>query len=234
MAKKRFFVESELVFEEKPRHGKLKDLQGQSFGRLTVIGYAGTEKENSYWYCKCNCIDGNITKAYGGNLRFGVIKSCGCLAIELTKEKSTTHGHNKNGKQSRTYITWLNMLTRCQNPNTPNFMDYGGRGIEVCKRWQKFENFLLDMGERPKGKTLDRKENDKGYYLENCRWASKEEQQNNRRNNINLTYRDKTQTITQWGREINMPPRVINYRIKTGWSIERTLTTPHKMRNSKS
>ena len=73
------------------------------------------------------------------------------------------------------------MLSRCENKNVPAFKNYGGRGITVCKRWHKFENFLADMGERPFGLTLDRKNNDKGYYKRNCKWSTWIEQQNNRR-----------------------------------------------------
>lgn len=91
------------------------------------------------------------------------------------------HGHCSDGKTTSTYNTWTNMLNRCSRPNDVSFKWYGARGITVCKRWRKFENFLADMGERPKGFTLDRLDSDKGYSPKNCRWATQEEQRANQR-----------------------------------------------------
>lgn len=91
------------------------------------------------------------------------------------------HGHNEKGSRSPTYHTWVAMINRCQNPNFTKYPDYGGRGITVCGRWQTFINFLTDMGERPKGKTLDRIDNDGNYCLKNCRWSTPKEQAANKR-----------------------------------------------------
>lgn len=228
MAKKRFFQESELKFVENPTIHNFKDLEGQTFGRLNVIGFAGTENKSTFWYCKCLC--GNITKALAGNLKKGVTTSCGCFNKERTIERSTIHGHAKKGDITPTFLTWTGMLVRCQNPNTQNFKDYGGRGITVCKRWLKFENFLADMGEKPEGLTLDRKENDKGYFKENCRWATMEEQSNNRRSNHHLTFNRKTQTVSQWAKELGFKNDTLYDRLRIGWTVERTLTTTVRMK----
>lgn len=223
MAKKQFFEESELVFKEKPNIHNFLDLQGSNFGRLIVLGFAGTNKSrNSLWFCRCEC--GLITKVQSGNLKNGTTTSCGCFMVEQMIEMKTTHGHRVNYKSSPTYASWESMSQRCNNPKYHRYPDYGGRGIQVCQRWLKFENFLADMGERPEGKTLERKENDKGYYPENCKWATVIEQANNKRNNHFLTYEGKTQTIAQWANEIGMLRSVLSSRIHRCWSIEKALT----------
>jgi hypothetical protein len=119
------------------------------------------------------------------------------------------------------------MIQRCYNPNNKGYKNYGGRGIKVCARWlESFENFYEDMGDCPKGLTLDRKDNDGDYTSENCRWATKEEQQNNTRINVWITYVGETKTRTQWERSLGMRPGLLNNRLnKDGWSIEKALTT---------
>ena len=92
----------------------------------------------------------------------------------------TTHRHTRKGLRSSTYITWADMLRRCAEPNNNRYNYYGGRGVTVCERWRKFENFLIDMGERPDGMTLDRIENDKGYEPGNCKWSTPREQARHR------------------------------------------------------
>ena len=223
MAKIEKFLEEDLVFAERPKRSDFQDLTGQKFGRLKVLGFAG----NRHWFCRCECQ--NVTKIQRCNLKNGHTKSCGCFNIERIKETQTTHGNTANGNMSLTYNTWKNMLARCQNHENPYFSDYGGRGIKVCERWQKsFENFLEDMGERPNGLTLERNDNELGYYKENCRWATQIEQANNRRSNRILTFKEKTQTMTQWSVETGISPATLSYRINNGWAVERALTLPTK------
>lgn len=222
-----FYNESELVFFQKPKNPKFQDLTGQRFGKLIVIDFAMIENKRTFWFCKCRC--GIITKVNAGNLKKGHTISCGCLQKQRTKEAKTTHGHKTNGKESITYRTWASMIDRCKNHNNKQFNDYGGRGITVCERWQKFENFLADMGERPEGMTIERIENDKGYYKENCRWATRKEQQNNTRTNRFLTYNGKTQTLAQWADETGFKETTISRRIELGWSIEKAINTPPRI-----
>jgi hypothetical protein len=158
----------------------MEDLIGKKFGRLTPTKYLGTNKwRNGKWLCLCSC--GNQKECSSSNLRSGGSKSCGCLQKERTILANTIHGQGR----TRIYRIWTNMLERCNNPNNPFYKDYGGRGIIVCKRWLKFENFLKDVGNPPEGLTFDRTNNDKGYFPDNWKWSTPKEQANNRRDNIN-------------------------------------------------
>ena len=187
---------------------KRLDLAGQRFGRLVAIRDVGSNAHRRrLWLCRCDC--GEQTVVCTNSLRKKDTKSCGCLLRE-----STTHGHTINGKRSRTYICWQQMLSRCRNPNDTSFSYYGGRGITVCELWFSFENFLADIGESPEGLTIERVDNDGNYSKNNCIWASQYVQQNNRRNCIFATIDGRTQTLTQWARELGIKRHMIDYLIK--------------------
>lgn len=157
-------------------HSRTVDISGKRFGRLTVVRLTD-ERRNHHcvWECICDC--GSMAMVSGSSLRSGVTKSCGCLSLEVKVARFTKHGM----EGTRTYRSWVAMRARCNNPKTRDYASYGGRGITVCERWESFENFLEDMGERPPGKSLDRINNDLGYLPDNCRWATAKEQANNRR-----------------------------------------------------
>lgn len=158
------------------------DLVGRTFGRLRVVKFSHRAGHHLVWCCKCRCRTSVLV--FGTNLTRGLTKSCGCLNKELTKIRGTlraTHGHTRGRQPTGVWSSWWSMISRCTNPKHSRFKAYGGRGITVCKRWLSFENFLSDMGQRPVGLTLERKDNDKGYNKRNCCWATYKEQAANRR-----------------------------------------------------
>ena len=216
---------NKLGFIKNPNGRQIKDLTGIRYGKYTVLGFSHIKDRKAFWTCQCECGNQNVIVGY--SLKNGNTKSCGCNK----KIKATKHAHRRRTGSSRTYSTWQSMRGRCENPKHNAYSKYGNKGVTVCERWLKFENFLEDMGERPVGKTLDRKENNKGYYPENCRWATNKEQGNNKTTNHLLTFQNKTQSIAQWAEEIGIKYHTINSRIKKGWSVERTLTEPVKIYN---
>jgi hypothetical protein len=118
------------------------------------------------------------------------------------------------------------MRLRCLKPSHKAYKDYGAKGIKICERWMKFENFLADMGERPEGTTLDRKNGTKGYEPGNCRWATPTEQTNNLKTNRKITYDSRTQNIKEWAAELGCSHQAIAYRLNEGWSVEEAFTIP--------
>lgn len=153
------------------------------------------------------------------------------------------HGNTTHGQSSKKYVSknqisrlpvynsWVNMRQRCTNSNKPDYKFYGGRGITVCERWSKFENFIEDMGEPPEGFTLDRIDVDGNYEPANCKWASRREQSNNRNYNALITFNGRTQSVGKWASEIslNITTKNLYKRIFTrGWDINRAFTQPLK------
>lgn len=161
---------------------KPAEITGKQFGRLIAIRRAPSSSGHggAMWLCKCEC--GKKKIAALRHLRYGLIRSCGCLRIE-TQKAAKSHGYFLNGQKSTpTYNSWAGMRARCGNDGNQDYRNYGGRGIKVCDRWDKFENFLSDMGEKPSSAySLDRIDNEGNYTPKNCRWATSKEQCANRR-----------------------------------------------------
>ena len=155
------------------------DLTGQKFGFLRVIDYAYTKKKRAWWNCVCDC--GNNKTAKGHALKTKHITSCGCMKNEGARIAATTHGHTSRHKLSGTYSSYKAMRNRCTNPNQPAYADYGARGITICDDWmESFENFLRDMGDRPEGYSLERKNVHGGYNKNNCCWIPRKQQAKNK------------------------------------------------------
>ena len=197
-----------------------KDLTGKRFGRWQVTVYGGPGTSGATWVCMCDC--GTARRVNANALLSGSSTSCGCVSKEQLASR-VVHGHMRGGKQSATFVVWRSMVRRCQNIKHPSYHNYGGRGIEVCDRWQSFVAFLEDMGERPFGKTLDRIDNDGNYCKENCRWISMKENSNNRRNNRLLTLHGKTHTVAQWAALTGLNENTIRGRLFRGDSDEEAL-----------
>jgi hypothetical protein len=188
--------------------------KGDKYGKLTVIRFSYRNKRSrQFWLFKCDCGKEKVIDVQ--SIKRGDTKSCGCISTG----KKTRHGMCR----TRTYISWQMMKGRCLNKNYTEYKRYGARGIKVCDRWMKFENFYKDMGKRPKGKTLDRKDNNKGYYKDNCKWSTPKEQSNNQRTNCLLTHKGKTQNITQWAEELDINRGTLYSRLRNGWSVEKVL-----------
>lgn len=177
----------------------------------------------SVYGCECGWIGRKRTN----NVYSGTTRSCGCLKRRLTAERSRTHGHTVKGTVTPTFNIWAGMLARCSNPASKNWAQYGGRGITVCERWKSFENFFTDMGERPSDKSLDRIDNDKGYFLDNCKWSTHTEQMRNTRRAINLIYRGETFSLCDLANKAGISYLRLYKRIRRlGWSVERAVETP--------
>lgn len=159
---------------------KTVDLTGKRFGRLAVIEQADSQNGHKRWLCRCDCGKKIVVK--GIHLKSGHTQSCGCAKIEMHTKRLTKHGQSS----SSIYAVWIAMKERCHNKNNERYKDYGARGIYVCEKWRtSFGAFYDDVSKLPhfgeKGYTLDRKDNDKGYSPDNCRWATYKEQRHNRR-----------------------------------------------------
>lgn len=200
-------------------------LTGQRFERLLVLeeGSRGNCSQIK-WRCKCDC--GNFVEVLGRSLRAGRTKSCGCYGRESLETRPLKHGHTTQGRSSKTYQSWEAMINRCSNSNNKYWDNYGGKGISVCDRWKNFQNFLDDMGLKPDNLTLDRIDNSKGYSKENCRWATRTQQNRNKKNNKLITFDGICQPISAWAEQKGLPDYVLRSRIRRGWNLEKALLTP--------
>jgi hypothetical protein len=220
------------------------EMVGQSYNRLTVVknlGFIYSTRGCKIYLVETVCTCGNHVVLPIGRIRNGNTKSCGCLAREVTSNRSTTHGHKNRSKYgengSNLYFVWIGVKQRCLNKNHKAYHRYGGRGIRICDRWRhSFQNFLADMGATYKPTlTLDRIDNNKDYCPDNCRWATSKEQSNNMSSNHIVEFRGKKMTLTQAAEMCNMRPDLVNSRINThGWDVERALTQRRQIQNKKN
>jgi hypothetical protein len=196
---------------------KAKDLTGKRFGKLTVLSLNGITKSGARFKCLCDC--GKLTIVDSQNLKRGNTRSCGCLK-------------NRSGKSKiPEYKIWYSMIQRCLNKSHSSYHNYGLRGVNVCDRWLVFENFLSDIGPRPKsnGRSrfwIERKNNSLGYFPGNVVWASPVKQGRNRRTNHLLSFNGESLCVTEWAQRIGISSAVLRKRIRLGWNDEEILCRP--------
>jgi len=198
-----------------------QEIIGTTIGRWKVLSIlpGGTNVK-----AQCLCACGNSRDIRVVKLSSGSSKSCGCLR----NDNLTTHGRTKNAirKNSSEYWIWNTMKHRCTNPNHTQHKDYGNRGIKVCDRWQSFENFYADMGQKPDGLSLERRDNNKGYSPSNCYWADRKTQNSNKRNNHYIEAGGTKKTLTEWARCTGISHATIIARINAGWPSHIAATAP--------
>ena len=211
---------------------RFEDIKGNRYGKLVAIqSYYDKEKKCTLWVCKCDC--GNTATVRANSLKHGRVKSCGCLRSESNLQRKTTHGLSN----TRLYSVWNNMKKRCTNPNAQNYKRYGARGICVCDEWaNSFENFskwAYSNGYQ-EGLSIDRIDNNGNYCPENCRWSNIMTQNNNRNVSMMITYNGKTQNLSSWCKELDVPyfrtwQRIVQY----GYSFEQAITLPRCKKRKK-
>lgn len=193
---------------------------GEKVGYLKVISFVGMV--DRYFSASCECICGRIAIFPLSHLNRGSRKSCGCKWHDMQSDGKMTHGMSK----SPTYSSWCKMHSRCKGGRWKKW--YKDKGIKVCERWNSFENFLADMGERPKGLTLDRINNNGNYEPGNCRWATQEQQINNTDAVIIITAFGKTAPLSEWAKTAKIKRATIQWRVTHGWNHEEALTVEAK------
>lgn len=200
--------------------GRIKDLTGKRFGRLTVIEFAGTKGRNAFWKCQCDC--GRVIVVKSCYLTSGDTKSCGCLKLERVASLTAKHKMSK----TKIFNVWAGILGRCFNRNDSKFADYGGRGITVCDEWRKdfvafYEHVskLEHFGED--GYSLDRIDNDGNYEPANVRWATPTEQSRNKRNNIVVEYNGEKICLKEAAERSGIKYMTLFHRYHRGWRGEK-------------
>lgn len=194
---------------------------GKRFGRLIIINKEDPgRKGESRYNCRCDC--GNFKIIYQSQLKRGKTKSCGCLQRESSRKVRYIHGMSN----SKLFNSWRGMIGRCNNPKNINYKNYGARQITICNEWATFNNFRIWAISHGyvEGLTIERKDNNGNYCPENCTWATKERQCNNRRNNKIITFDNRSQTLSDWSKETKISRNTITKRLKSGWPIFEALT----------
>lgn len=213
-----------------------KDLTGQRFGRLVVIGVrekrTSGNRERYYWDCICDCGNHQIVRT--DCLTKGLVQSCGCLKAEQDEiNLRENHRHKLSG--TRLYQEWVSMKRRCFNPNDKRYADYGGRGITVCEEWTAVPDQFFDWSLKngyDDNLTIDRIENDGNYAPDNCRWVDRKTQSRNRRSNVRVQYEGKEITLIELSEKTGISYNCLSYRYKAGDRGSRLVRPVRKFKKS--
>lgn len=201
------------------------EMAGRVCGSLSVLRLVGpVEKgKQARWLCLCEC--GKEHEVNGRDLRHGHTTSCGCKKAEKCAVANTTHGMAGRHNKAPEYRVWAEMIQRCENPTSNRYYSHGARGIKVCKRWRKsFVAFLEDMGRRPeKGLSLERRDNDGNYEPANCCWATKKQQQRNKRTTHWIEAYGERRPLPEWAELCGLKPGTLLARLKAGWDAEKAV-----------
>ena len=215
---------AEKISSTRRRHPKVE--AGQRYGRLVALSFVRHEKgKGPYWLFRCDC--GTERIVMEASVKSGNTKSCGCLSLELSSirgKATATHGRSKTPE----HISWLSMIQRCNWKDHPRFSEWGGRGITVCERWRKFENFYADMGDKPSPKhSIDRIDNSKGYFPENCKWSTNKEQARNRRSSVIVEFQGREMCLKEAAELAGVPyTRTWKRYVEYGWTLDQALNAP--------
>ncbi len=196
------------------------DLMGKAFGKLVVVSKVKMPDNKTRWLCKCECGKEKIIRT--ASLLMGDTKSCGCLRDYVTKHKNLSHGLSG----TKEYIIWGGIVARCYDEKNQAYPSYGGRGILMSDEWRNsFQAFFNDMGKRPSIKhSIERIENDKGYFNGNCKWATKKEQARNRRTSKIVEINGQLKTVAEWCEIYNIKTQSVYSRIMRGASYAEAIT----------
>lgn len=193
------------------------ELSGQTFGQL-VVRHRSRKDTSGAWMWLCQCACSRWVEVRGATLNAGRTSACASCA---TRVSSTKHG----ATGTPLYGRWRAMLNRCELRSHSDWSNYGGRGITVCARWHEYEAFAADMGPTFESHLeLDRIDVDGNYEPSNCRWATRVQQQNNKRSNHVVTWLESSRSLTEWSEMLGIKPNTLLYRIRRGWPVERAMT----------
>lgn len=205
------------------KNPRIIDMAGKKFGSLTALRATGTASSgDKKWQFQCDC--GSLVVATGYAARSGRRIACAACTRKLKPSKRIKHGMT----ESVEFKTWTGILTRCLNPNSASYNDYGGRGIKVCDRWRSsFKSFLEDVGPRPSEQhSIDRINNDKGYAPDNCRWATHNEQARNKRNTVLVDVDGEMKPLSQISEELGVSISAMRYRVSKGLKGRGVINSP--------
>jgi hypothetical protein len=201
-----------------------QDLTDKQYGKLKVL-YRTEDKiyksgrKFVQWMCECSCENKTKLGVIADSLRSGKTTSCGCSVREKSKETMIKMNTIHNKAKTRLYRIYMGMKTRCYNPNHVHYNKYGGKGIFICNEWLEnfmdFYNWAMENG-YDDSLSIDRRDNDEGYYPNNCQWSTEKEQQNNIKRNLYITIDNINKSVYEWAEEYKLDPKLISKRYYNG------------------